>query len=71
MKGTARPPTPRPLHPLAFSKRSAQARQGRRRQGAKPDGRGSAQGTGRGAQPANPTAGLRGFQPSLSICKRH
>ncbi|HBP5135647.1 TPA: hypothetical protein L5668_002406 [Pseudomonas aeruginosa] len=34
MKGTARPPTPRPLHTVGFwGKRSAQALKGRRRQG--------------------------------------
>ncbi|QCX48128.1 hypothetical protein E7Z57_02850 [Ralstonia pseudosolanacearum] len=45
MKGTARPPTPRPQR-RRIGKRSA-GPQGRRRQGSKPDSRDSARGAGR------------------------
>ncbi|ARH13678.1 hypothetical protein EFK68_17020 [Pseudomonas aeruginosa] len=69
MKGTARPPTPRPLHTLGFwGKRSAQARKGRRRQGSKPNGRDSERGVGRSPRTRRRNAGTPGYCGSFLGC---
>ncbi|QCJ29681.1 hypothetical protein FIU24_22665 [Pseudomonas aeruginosa] len=68
MKGTARPPTPRPLHTVGFlGKRSAQARMGRRRQGSKPNGRDSQEARGAAREPDGGTPGRHEARSPITL----